>query len=828
MGIRARRRLATLAFCALVVQGCAYGRPPRIDPSGEHFFIPGPIVYDEEPRPPLPHHERHELVKLSLTPSKIVAPVGSEVVLLAAVCGADGCMYANQEVEWMLAPGGAGQFIALGRKSPLDWLVGFSNWPRKVNGSYAIGTTSARYLCLTRGTPTPADDMPVQRGQAWISLTSPVEGVSYVTAHAPGVQAWDGHVQTATVYWVDAEFVYPPPAINPAGSKHVFTTTLARHSTHAPIEGWRVRYEITGGPPAGFAPDGAKVVEVPTNELGQASVEIYQLEPAPGTNTIGIQVIRPSDGSAGGERFIVGNGGTHKTWSTPGLSLRKTGPERGVVGDTLVYRIEVRNPGDLTCKGIVVTDQLSEGLTFLGSNPPVQPAGGQLQWPLGDLLSGEGRTIEVNLRAERPGTVNNCATAASADKLTAQDCAATTVVVQTLQVELSGPPQVAVGQEVAFQARITNTAGIAATGLVIVGRYDPGLRHAAGQNPIERTLGDLQPGETKLVDITFVAVQAGELCHTIEIHAPGGGAIGSAKACVTAAAPAAPAPAPPPAAAAPAVPGGRPDLVVHKTGPVRMNVGETAKFTIEIVNQGQGAATKLKIIDHYDASLNPTDASPGSKWTGADLQWDEERLEPGASIRLGINCQCTAPAAKSCNRVTVTCQEQVRDDAEACLVISPPPGGVSVVMAEKADPLRVGEQTSYEITVANYGQTADGQVAVVVTVPPEMTPLRIRSQGPDGATMTIDGQTVRFSPVAELRAGDELHYSVQVRAEQASDQARCRVEVTTRNQKSPLAQEETTRIIPVDSGQFTGSRDRRLFLPARHSAPAYRLTASRS
>ena len=174
----------------------------------------------------------------------------------------------------MIAPGGVGQFIGLGRKSPLDWLTGFNTWPRKVNSAYAIGVTSPRYVCLTRGTPTPTDDLPVQRGQAWISVTSPVEGTSFVTAHAPGVKAWDGHAQTSTIQWVDAEFVYPPPAVNPAGTKHTFTTTVTRHTSQGPIEGWRVRYEISGGPAAGFAPDGAQVVEVPTNEFGQASVEI--------------------------------------------------------------------------------------------------------------------------------------------------------------------------------------------------------------------------------------------------------------------------------------------------------------------------------------------------------------------------------------------------------------------------------------------------------------------------------------------------------------------------------------------------------------------------
>ena len=793
IGYRARWPLAMLALGALIATGCAYGRLPRIDPSGERLFIPGPLVYEPEPSPPLPHHERHQMVKLTLAPGKIIAPVGSEVVLLATVCGADGCMYANQEVEWMLAPGGAGQFIALGRKSPLDWLVGFSAWPRKVNSAYAIGVTSSRYLSLTRGTPTPSDDLPVQRGQAWISLTSPVEGVSFVTAHAPSVHAWDGHVQTAIVHWVDAEFVYPPPAINPAGSKHVFTTTVTRHSTHAPAPGWRVRYEITGGPPAGFSPDGAKVVEIPTDELGQASAEIYQLEPTPGTNTIGIQVIRPADATAGGERIVVGSGFTQKTWSTPGLSLRKTGPARGVVGDTLVYRIEVRNPGDLTSKGIVVTDQLSEGLTFLSSNPPVQPADGKLQWTLGDLLSGEGRTIEVNLRAEQPGTLNNCASAASADNLSAQDCAATTVVVQSLRVEVTGPPEVAVGGQVRFEARITNMGDIPATGLVLVDRYDAGLRHTeVTTNPIERGLPDLQPGETRKVDVTFIATQPGELCHTVEVQAAGG-VLGSGKACVTAS----PAANEPPAAigpVSPASPAEKPDLVVRKTGPAKLNVGDTAEFKIEITNRGPGAATNLKVVDHYDPSLRATAASEGSKAIGADLQWLVDELPAGKTAIFEVNCECLQPATKACNRVTVTCQERVRDDGEACLTISPPPGGVSVTIAEKADPLQVGGRTSYEIQVANQGQAADGQVTVVVTVPKEMTPLRVDTKGP--SEVKIDGQTVTFAPVPELRPGDVLSYSVQVRAVAPGDKAACRVEVTSRNLKQPLVREEETRVIP--------------------------------
>ncbi|MGH7138608.1 MAG: hypothetical protein ACREHD_22915, partial [Pirellulales bacterium] len=346
---------------------------PMIDPTGERFFILGPVRRSPEPAP----QRCHDPVRVELTPAKIIAPVGCEVVLLAGVCGSDGYLLARQPVEWMLAAGGVGEFITVGRRAPLDWLVGFSPGPRKVSNTYALGTTSSSYLCLTRGTPTPSDDMPVDRGQAWVAVTSPVEGVSYVTAYAPEVKGWDSHTQTSTIHWVDAEFAYPPPAINPGGSRHTFTTIVTRHSSHAPVEGWRVRYEITGGPPAGFAPDDAGLIEVATNELGQASAEIYQLETKPGTNTVSIEVIRPAD--ATGERFSVGQGATQKTWTSPDISLRLSGPGQGLIGDTLNYRIDVQNPGDFTAKGVTVSDTLPAGTSLISSAPQPGSGGGTLQ-----------------------------------------------------------------------------------------------------------------------------------------------------------------------------------------------------------------------------------------------------------------------------------------------------------------------------------------------------------------------------------------------------------------------------------------------------------------
>lgn len=754
-----------------------------IDPTGERFFILGPVRRSPEPAP----QHCHDPVRVELTPAKIIAPVGCEVVLLAGVCGSDGYLLARQPVEWMLAAGGVGEFITVGRRAPLDWLVGFSPGPRKVSNTYALGTTSSSYLCLTRGTPTPSDDMPVDRGQAWVAVTSPVEGVSYVTAYAPEVKGWDSHTQTSTIHWIDAEFAYPPPAINPGGSRHTFTTIVTRHSSHAPVEGWRVRYEITGGPPAGFAPDGAGLIEVATNELGQASAEIYQLETKPGTNTIAIEVIRPAD--ATGERFSVGQGATQKTWTSPDISLRLSGPGQGLIGDTLNYRIDVQNPGDFTAKGVTVSDTLPAGTSLISSAPQPGSGGGTLQWSLGDLQGGESRSISLQLRVNQPGTINHCASVTTAEKLSAQNCVATTVLAPSLRVTMSGPPTADVGGDVTFQAQITNTGSAAIGSLVIVDRYDDGLQHASesAQVPkgtIERSLGDLSPGQTKTINVTFRVVQAGEHCNSIEVQGSAG-VLGSAKACLNAAEPG--------AAAAPA---DQPRLTVTKTGPKQAAEGSRVTFKITVTNTGQTPATNLTIVDHFDVELEPQSATEGNVYDGADMTWQRPKLDPGKGIVYQVVCQCKEAADQTCNRVTVTCDENVRESAEACLQIVPATAataGLQPSIAEQGNPVATGKQTAYRISVANNGATAQEQVVVTVTVPDQVTPINGTFQGPTAGTAT--GKTIRFAPIASLPPGKTVNYSIGIRADQPGS-GTARVEVASKQQSTPVVDESSTTVIP--------------------------------
>ena len=792
--------VATTAALCVLAAGCVGAPSSGIDPTGEHVFAspPAPAASDPsnqryyaDPMGKLPWDD----VVVLLTPHETVARVGNEVILTAGVGAADGYLRTNRRLEWTIAAGSVGQFVAVEKGGFTDLLVGDFNWPRKVSNTFAIGSTGRSNIRLNRGTSTPDDDVMVLRGQSWITLTSPGEGTSNVTVMAPDVYGWETRIRSARVHGVDAQRQYPPPALAPAGSRHVLITTVTRQSDQSPCENWRVRYEIAGGPPAGFAPDGVQTVEVPINSAGQASVEIFQTQPAHGTNHICIEVIRPGDiPGAGGRRLVVDRGSTTQTWSAPDLAVRLTGPASANVGEMLTYRIELSNPGDLPAKEVTVEYDVPEGLTFIDSVPQAESAGNKLTWRLGELGARQHSTIEVRLRSQRPGSVTNCCQATAVGGLKATGCATTTVGLSTLDVRMTGPEQVAVGGEVYFEITVTNRGQSTAADLVVTDRLDPGLEHkeAGGQSVLKRKLGDLAAGQSKRIGVTLQATRPGRLCHTVEVAGPTVAPAG-ARACVTVAAA--------PGAGQPGVfppPGGeqRPTLKVEISGPEKHVVGEMARFTIDLTNTGAVSLSGLKVVNSWDHALLPKEATRGSRVEQNTLTWTIDNLPAGQSVPLTILCECQAVSARACNRVSVVLPDGSRVEDETCLEIvsaeePPAADGLIFTAVGLRNPVAEGNELTYEIRVTNIGSVTYRRISVTATVPEGMTPNPLGTAPPD--KFKIDGQEVQFDPIDELQPGGSMTYRVRVRTLRTG-RYRFRAELTAPSLPRPFTKEADTEV----------------------------------
>ena len=168
----------------------------------------------------------------------------------------------NQPLEWMLSNDSVGQIVEVGgmEHSRFNNLV--SPTAKKFDGNYAWGRTGLKTRLLTRGTPTPVDDIHLGKGQAYISMSSASEGTSYITCVAPKAQAWDKRRKVHYCSLGRCTLVDSCPEIR--DSRHCNTPHYigcAYKSDNRGVEGWKVKYTIVGGAPAEFAPTGSQSVE---------------------------------------------------------------------------------------------------------------------------------------------------------------------------------------------------------------------------------------------------------------------------------------------------------------------------------------------------------------------------------------------------------------------------------------------------------------------------------------------------------------------------------------------------------------------------------------
>ena len=812
-----------VAVCALLADGCSTIKVPAIDPTGKCLFLPqgnyttfvpptaAPCLpapaFTEPPVPPPCPPAGPPLVtlppavagptcavptapppasgtllgpaerqgRLVLTPAVVMAPVGSEVVLVTGYCDERNQLTPKQAVEWMVAPDSVGQIMATDEER--DCLKFVRSRPaEKRSGSYAITRTLSNPQVLTRGTPQTIDDVPLQRGQSWVSVTSATEGTTHVTVLAPDAANWDQRRQTATIYWVDVEWTLPGQTIVQAGQPQVLTTTLRRRSGK-PLADWVVRYEITGSGTA-FAPNNQMAVDITTDVNGAARVNLVPAQKST-TAQVVVKIIRPSKADDEAPAMVVGQGWTSVTWSAPDPKVTLTGPASAGVGSTITYRADVSNAGDIVAHRVVASTSVPPNMTFLQSNPPAKVVGNLLTWELNDLPPNSVRTIQILCRPERNATVRFAMKIESADQLQGRPMAAETYVETRvfssgLTLKMTGPNSAQVGQRVTFELEIGNTGLEPLNNIVIRDRLPAGLEHPTERsNVIEKALGEpLAAGTSRRIAVELVVRQPGRLCHIMEAVADGGHT-GTTTVCVEVTA----APVLSPADMQTA-------LNVVISGPDRARIDEFAIYTIQIANTSNVPLTRLRIVNTYEPSLYPADATPGFEVPSlarGELVWNVDQLPPGERLSREVRYKCLQPSNAAWCRVSVGTVEGARAQQQKNLQVLPadrppvrenlgtqpgsanapeaPPeqilGDLKVQLADRKNPIAVNETTTYIIVIENARNVSDKNVRLTITLPPGMEFVKLN--GPVGARgQSPDGRTIEVAEIAELRAGETL------------------------------------------------------------------------
>lgn len=655
---------------------------------------------------------------LRITPSRILAPVGSEVVLVGGVCAENGRLRTNERIEWMLDRAGTGQIVTVGNRGELDMFRLLRNTPRKVDNFFAIGSTSPYAECLDRGTPDPNDDIQIRRGDGWVTVTSPTEGTSYVTAYAPQVPNWAGRTARATIYWVDAQWSFPPPVTLAPGESHTLTTTITRQSDGSPIPGWSVRYRVAGGT-AGLGYDQGQTSEATTDSRGRASIEITPTDDRPGTTNLAIEIVRPEQPGVGGSpRVTLGQGATSITWADGGIS-----------GTPLPSA----TPGGF---------------------PPLEPPPTDNEWSSPTPAPTPAPTPTPTPVAGRPDL--------------------------KVQVEQLSAGPFRAGSEVEYRITIVNQGNTVARNVKIVDEFDIGLETDIA-NPGEQFFKsdppfDLGPGDSKaLPPIRFRITQAGRLSHNVIasadnaesnsarafLTADSGGGFGSGEGAIE------------PTLSVTMVGPERHTVgedayfrvVIRNSGTsAATNVRITTDFDAELKPE---TATEPIDLPHYNST--------------GQIRWQFNRLEAGKELVQEIYCKCKAASASTCGRVEVAADglSQAKFD-QKCIEIrpqlgagglNPPPldgtqrspggsiatSGFEVSIVDQGVP-RVGQRMTVFMMIENKSGQAQRNVRIRALVPAQLqadleqlqTSLPVQTNNwPDGRVELV------FGPLAQMAPGEK-------------------------------------------------------------------------
>lgn len=694
---------------------------------------------------------------IEVTPKRDVNPVNTQHILIATVLDHDGEPLPNRRVEWTLPEGSVGAFVE----------VDESGWRAsrgyKVTSRFAVTHTNNGDHVLTRGNDDPSDDIHLKRGQTWAVITSPVEGTSHVTAYAPGIYDWDKHKVFVEKHWYDVAWKLPPAATNPVDTPHELVTDVAKYSDGSPLEGYHVTYKILDGPGAQFDQNDDTTITVKTNAEGKAKATLVQTEPKEGTNRIQIDVVRPENVPCCKPAVHMTSGVTTKTWVGPDIAISKNGPASAMVGDEVTYQIAVTNPSDVAATDVKVVDEIPGNVEYVSSDPEATRRGGQLHWDVGELPAKGRKMMNVTFRATETGRIHNCATVTAAYGLRAEDCADTQVAVARLTMRKTAPEEVLLCDPITYEVIVTNEGSAPATNVRLTDDLPDGLTYE-GHGKVTSNLGTIQPGASKRVRYDVKAAETGTYTNKASVTGDRGlSASADVKTVVR-----------------------QPVLTITKEGPETRLLGREITYTITVANKGDGDARNTTLVDTLPTNAEFVNASDGGTMSRGKVTWNLGTLRPDQSREVTVTLRATAKGeVRNVASVRAYCAEA---DGEIVTEVE----GIPAILLECVDtddPIEVGANTTYVITVTNQGSAVGTGVVITCTLAPEQQLVSADGETED----TVDGKKVTFAPIDTLAVGAEAVYRIVVKGERAGD-VRFEVSLTSDQMTRPAMETEATRI----------------------------------
>lgn len=452
----------------------------------------------------------------------------------------------------------------------------------------------------------------------------------------------------------------------------------------------------------------------------------------------------------------------------PQLSIQKQAPDTATVGVSHEYTIVVSNDGDSTAYDVIVDDDPGNGARLENSRPTAEfdRVSGKLSWTIRELAPHSKQEIVVRITPTGEGTLDGIATV----RFKAQVKSATVITALKLTLEVSGPNEVKVGDDVQLRYLISNNGSGDAQNVILRSVLPPGLKHSEGGD-LEYEIETLRAGDRKEIELTVVAAEPGRIRTVSEVTASGVSAdkastdidiIGS-------------------------------QLTIQRLGPERRFVGRKAKFQNIVANETNFEATNAIVTEVVPEGMRFISADNNGEYnpqTGR-IRWEIPRLAPGKQVVLEVELEAES-AGQQQTVVEVVESAGFRSQAtENTVVTVEDYENMTANISRQDAPVAIGETFGFTITIENRGTAVARNVEMVIDVPAEIT---VKAAG----TLTIParrtGNTVRYAIVDEIQPAGKMTFKLKLQGEKPAQNALVRASLKYEQMTEPLIVSESVTI----------------------------------
>ena len=479
---------------------------------------------------------------------------------------------------------------------------------------------------------------------------------------------------------------------------------------------------------------------------------------------------RSTPDRSGGGPGAAGDAGDRRMSEVmrPQLSIEKHAPGAATVGVPHEYTIVVSNEGDSTAYDVVVDDELGNGAKLENSKPTADfdRASGRLSWTIRELAPHDKQEIVVRVTPTGEGTLDGIATV----RFKAQVKSATIITAPKLTLEMTGPNEVKVGDEVQLRYVISNKGTGDASNVILRSMLPPGLKHSEGGD-LEYEIENLRAGDREEINLTVVAAEPGRLRTVSEVTTSG---VSAAKATTDI-----------------DIIGSQ--LTIQRLGPERRFVGRTAKFQNVVTNETNFEANNAIVTELVPEGMKFISADNGGEYnpeTGR-IRWELARLAPGRQTVLEVELEAVSAGEREMI-VEVVENAGFRSQAtENTVVTVEDYENMTANISRQDAPVAIGETFGFTITIENRGTAVARNVEMVIDVPSEIV---VKAAGTRTIPARRMGNSVRYSIVEAIQPAEKMTFELKLQGERPAQNALVRASLKYEQMKEPLIVSESVTI----------------------------------